>query len=1098
MFRYLLFIFFISAAHEVSANAVWNPQAPDKWQFSICETEGVSRVGEVVSSGVPLPASLAISDVKDISIVDEFGKKVQSQFRVLARWNADRNDLSAPIRWMLIHLAVDVSANKCKVFELVKGNVSEEQPSENRLQYSEDDNTIFINTGTVLFSVNKNSGEMFESIKTASGSSLLTKSSNLSANIDGQYGGLREVRSIKIEEQGPLKTVFTVDSILSFSSLGGTATGTGLVSVKNRYEFRAGMSTAIIRTSINWEGDRCAPGTLSGALMCNNKPNARLLSLMQQRFFLLSQGSLRQVSIRAEKDKTLQKYFANSTDAVSITQALRDSSSSPLRYDLRLGSINSSGNKADGAVLAAESGDGVIAVSLNHMHRYEPQSLNLTGEMLNINVLDDKMWLGPYQGVFSQIAVSALPDLEDDKIVSETWALLNHPLKAWPSPRWFAASGAVEEFPYSKLPDNMAIYDSTLLSIIDSTLVNLDKVGLSGISTFGIYPRYWGNSLHTDEIKCNDPTPLERWDEKYWCGTWTDYHNSLMAIPTWVFRSGDVRLLDELSFPGALRVLYTQIFQCAPHDSFFRCGQAPSGYGAFRSDNNSSHAYFDNLINYYWLTGDETVTETLERGAKSMRSYICRKSNNSLADSVCSATDPITDEWASVNGRVAVQWMTVYKFLASTVDRSYFNDWISTSARWLTQYFALVRSETGKPLGFTVSSGGGSKSYIKTDGVFPTSQFWMTSLYDMRLLYALILETANSAIGKPQILPSDAYVSLTNTIGYIGDTYVNGGAENVWPNAVSFAFIGSRIGGQLSSLSLPKLDCGLDKCIYPEGKAGMGALFMRSAELSGDISHIPWALNFAEYSLNSLSEQIQPLNKISGAFLNQLHAGVGRISDYENAGKKVVFAGLDQSLKAGVLETTLFGDSNVSDDVIWTSVSGPSDVVISKPSSLITNVKFSNPGMYEFSLKLKETGENDSLIVNVLDKSDPLNSSTDGLPANALPAAELFRVGFWNNDRTPRTGFVEILVDDVKRTCNSNNLHNDLSFFVKTNGKNAYNKISLNDAVAISSSCGARNYADNTQFKLKLETGSYQVVVCFSENQNSSKYCSSPLPVRVH
>ena len=41
-----------------------------------------------------------------------------------------------------------------------------------------------------------------------------------------------------------------------------------------------------------------------------------------------------------------------------------------------------------------------------------------------------------------------------------------------------------------------------------------------------------------------------------------------------------------------------------PDDKWFYCGQAPTGYNAYRADFNSSHAYFENLFLYYWLTGD--------------------------------------------------------------------------------------------------------------------------------------------------------------------------------------------------------------------------------------------------------------------------------------------------------------------------------------------------------------------------------------------------------------------------------------------------------------------------------------------------------------
>src|SRR5262249_16941288 len=142
-----------------------------------------------------------------------------------------------------------------------------------------------------------------------------------------------------------------------------------------------------------------------------------------------------------------------------------------------------------------------------------------------------------------------------------------------------------------------------------------------------LYPAYWADGDDAKTIGgCKDgPQPANQWDRVYWCGTFTDYHNTVATAPIWAFRSGEIDWLEEIAFPGALRQLFTQIFQCAPEDRFFYCGQSPTGYSAYRADANSSHAYFDNLFLYYYLTGDRTVVDTSKRGAVSMRRHLCAK-----------------------------------------------------------------------------------------------------------------------------------------------------------------------------------------------------------------------------------------------------------------------------------------------------------------------------------------------------------------------------------------------------------------------------------------------------------------------------------------
>ena len=286
------------------------------------------------------------------------------------------------------------------------------------------------------------------------------------------------------------------------------------------------------------------------------------------------------------------------------------------------------GVAADQSYLIANGTNQSLSVAIDHMQNYEPQALSLAanGE-LQIETLAGDAWLGPRQGFFSQFGILA-QDHAGSATTGTTaeellWDPLNHPLRAWPSATWFASSNAVEPFPWLPLEGALAQYDTLIPRVLQNTLENIHYKGLDGILTFGSLPRYWTDSLRTDELDCDDPTPTYDWDNKYWCSTWTDYHNTFMTIPIWAMRSGQTKWLDDLAFPAALRMLYTQIMRCSSSDGWFYCGQAPAGYQAYRGDFNSSHAYMENLIYYYWFTGDQTVISSLTPGAMSMRDYLC-------------------------------------------------------------------------------------------------------------------------------------------------------------------------------------------------------------------------------------------------------------------------------------------------------------------------------------------------------------------------------------------------------------------------------------------------------------------------------------------
>ena len=489
-----------------------------------------------------------------------------------------------------------------------------------------------------------------------------------------------------------------------------------------------------------------------------------------------------------------------------------------------------------------------------------------------MDVADDQVWLGARQGSFATLAVSALtnnPSRADlDRLL---WAPLNHPLHAWPKPAWFAASDAVDEIPLGSLPQDLAAYDTLVSSVLTSTLQQVDEKGLSGLMTFGVYPRLWGSPLYGDELDCfgNDPTPGEAWDNTYWCATWTDYHNTIATAPIRAMRTSEVEWLDEIAFPGALRMLHTQIMQCAPSDAYFYCGQAPAGYGGYRADFNSSHAYFDNLFLYYWLTGDYSAVEMVKRGASSMRNYLCSR----RPAAPCLPDDPPADFWAQLSGRVASQWFAAFRFVGlASDDASYLEDWQSGLARAVTQHY-VEAAQGGTRYGFWL--GGGDR--VDGPGTDTTDQLWMASLYDMNNLYRLQRDTNDAPIGNPAIPPSQVLAAWARTLVRFGATVSGDGtASGRWPNALYFTWSGDRIGGTLSSVS-PNTSGG-DPYLWDTGKACLTAGLVRAGQQTNNAALTQMGGDLTHLALASAQYELAPLGKIQGLYQARLHAAVARLA----------------------------------------------------------------------------------------------------------------------------------------------------------------------------------------------------------------------------
>src|SRR5205085_648486 len=86
------------------------------------------------------------------------------------------------------------------------------------------------------------------------------------AHVAGQDVTRMATRRVSIEHAGPLSAVVVVEGRYSMTPVGGGGLGE-----RRRYVFTAGSPTAIVRQSVQWEGDLCGS---QGNIACNGAPNA--------------------------------------------------------------------------------------------------------------------------------------------------------------------------------------------------------------------------------------------------------------------------------------------------------------------------------------------------------------------------------------------------------------------------------------------------------------------------------------------------------------------------------------------------------------------------------------------------------------------------------------------------------------------------------------------------------------------------------------------------------------------------------------------------------------------------------------------------------
>jgi hypothetical protein len=805
----------------------------------------------VIRSGIPLPRSLGLTDPRRFAILGPDGRAVPADFQVLARWNAGLGDAVAPVQWVLAIFPATVEAKKQAVYSLVTdGSVANPRPAV-PLTLTRKGDRVVVDTGAAVFSLGGDPGSLFDEVR--AGETPLVTGSDMSLLAGRTPSRHSTVRKIRIEHAGPLSAVVVVEGAYDLPPVGKG----GLGSLR-RYVFTAGSPTAMVRQSVAWEGNLGCNGCITVSKE-DSTPNAVRLEQVRDTLSM---------SVGEPRSATVIGAFANPALSGSgeawVRQELRLKREAPLRFEAAAGEERSSSRKADGGLLAVSGPAGAVAVAFDHLHRYEPRALRLLADgRLALDLADGPAWLAHHQGMFATFAVAALPpDPTRADLDRQVWAPLNHPLRAWPDAAWFAGSEAAGEIPAGPLPKELDAYDGLVRSVLARTVGEVDRVGLNGIMTFGVYPRYWGGKGGGNvegDLRCKrDPTPGEAWDDLFWCASWTDYHNTLATAPLWAMRSGEVQWLDEFAVPGALRTLHTQIMQCAPDDPWFYCGQAPAGYGAYRTDFNSSHAYFENLFLYYWLTGDSTVVETLRRGGGNMRRHMCASRRS--GGPACGADDP--PQKASFNGRVASQWLAVFRFLGlASGDASFLDDWRSGFARALTHEYLEVERD-GKRYGFF-----GREGLQNEGGTYLAGPIWVIGFYDAEGLYRLMRDTDDAPIGVPPVRPSHVLAALARSVAD-----VEARTKGDWPRQLAVTWKGSRIGGRLVSAEPEGRD------LFSPEKSGSAALLARAARLTGDPELLKAARKLVDYAMSESLHDNAPLGKLQGQYLTRLHAAVAELA----------------------------------------------------------------------------------------------------------------------------------------------------------------------------------------------------------------------------
>ena len=137
--------------------------AAERVELDVVERLGVPRIGEPITSGVPLPRG-ALADVTACRLLRD-GVEVPAQFRAAGLWRPDTS-----IQWLLVDTQADVAASATAKYVLEYGpGVKAAATPQAAVRVAEDDTGYTVTTGAATFRVSKQRFSLFDEVQLADG-----------------------------------------------------------------------------------------------------------------------------------------------------------------------------------------------------------------------------------------------------------------------------------------------------------------------------------------------------------------------------------------------------------------------------------------------------------------------------------------------------------------------------------------------------------------------------------------------------------------------------------------------------------------------------------------------------------------------------------------------------------------------------------------------------------------------------------------------------------------------------------------------------------------------------------------------------------------
>ena len=159
--------------------------AAERVELDVVERLGVPRIGEPITSGVPLPRG-ALADVTACRLLRD-GVEVPAQFRAAGLWLPDTS-----IQWLLVDTQADVAASATAKYVLEYGpGVKAAATPQAAVRVAEDDTGYTVTTGAATFRVSKQRFSLFDEVQLADGRVVVSQPAESKPRFGATVRGLQ-------------------------------------------------------------------------------------------------------------------------------------------------------------------------------------------------------------------------------------------------------------------------------------------------------------------------------------------------------------------------------------------------------------------------------------------------------------------------------------------------------------------------------------------------------------------------------------------------------------------------------------------------------------------------------------------------------------------------------------------------------------------------------------------------------------------------------------------------------------------------------------------------------------------------------------------